>query len=115
MGALAVLAPLFILAMTALAACSPIGSFKIPHREYWLAPERRGMTLNIFTRYMLFFCSMLVFFFAGVHLLVVAANMSSIPQLSSTGIGMLAIAFILATLAWAWNLYRRFSRINVPN
>jgi len=37
--------PVFMLAMTSLAARMPVSMVNIPNREYWLHPERRGTTM----------------------------------------------------------------------
>jgi uncharacterized membrane protein len=37
--------PVFMLAMTSLAARMPVSMVSIPNREYWLHPERQGATM----------------------------------------------------------------------
>jgi hypothetical protein len=103
--------PLFIAGVAALAARSPVGSFKIPNRAYWLAPERRAFTVAIMIRFMIGFASMLVLFLTGMHLLVVAACVEPrYLHLVGAGFWLLAMAFLAATGIWTFMLVRRFWR-----
>jgi len=89
-----------------------LGSYKIPNRDYWLAAERRPGTVRIMLSYMIVFSALIVLFFAGLHVLVFAANLDAThPQLSSAGISVLTGLFLVATGIWALSLYRRFLHI----
>jgi uncharacterized membrane protein len=80
----------------------------IPHREYWLAPERRANTIDLLQRHMKFFGVLLVAFLCYVHWLLVQANTLSPPALDNERfVGGLA-AFMVALITWIVVLRRSF-------
>src|ERR1035441_10418639 len=52
---LGLLVPAFIVGMMAGAGRIPVSFINLPHRDYWLAPERRHAALAILLRYSLWF------------------------------------------------------------
>jgi uncharacterized membrane protein len=80
----------------------------IPHREYWLAPERRAQAFDFLTTHALWFGILLVLFMCAVHWLVVQANTQRPPQLAN-GPFLLSLGLFLAALVvWIITLTRQF-------
>jgi uncharacterized membrane protein len=74
----------------------PDGLVNLPHRDYWLAPERRGATHAWLAGLIrLIGCVLMVFFLALFHL-VYRANLSSTPMLTAPA-GLL-VGGLLATI-----------------
>jgi hypothetical protein len=74
----------------------PDGLVNLPHRDYWLAPERRAAThVWIAGLLRLIGCVLMAFFLALFHL-VYRANLSSTPML--TGPAGLLVGGLLATV-----------------
>lgn len=91
----------------------PASMVNLPHREYWLAPERREETARYFGWHSLWLGAAAMGFITGVNLLTVAANRQPSAHLSNPAVFCLAGAFVLATALWVLALYRRF-RIPAP-
>lgn len=82
----------------------------IPHREHWLAPERREQTAAYVTRHLDLLAAGVAIFIAVMHLLVVRANRTQPPELpTDLFLGAVAV-FVLATGAWAAAFMRRFRK-----
>jgi len=84
----------------------------LPHREYWLAPERRADTIEFLCRHSVRMGALLVVFLSYVHWLVVRANAVVPTNLSSSWFIGGLVAFVGCTVVWAWMLFGRFC--NVP-
>jgi uncharacterized membrane protein len=109
---LGVLMPAFIIAIMSGAGKIPVSFVNLPHREYWLEPQRRQETLGILTHYALWFACMNVLFVTGLHWLIVQANSpGQTPHLNGWGIAILAGAFLAGTGVWVRLLVRHFSKI----
>ena len=109
---LGILMPAFVVAVMAGARKIPISFINLPHRDYWLAPERRKAALGVLFRYSLWFASLNVLFVTGLHGLVVQANMpGNGTHLSTIGLGIVAGGFLGGTAVWAFLLQRKFSKI----
>jgi uncharacterized membrane protein len=107
---LGILLPAFIVGMMAGAGRIPVSFVNLPHRDYWLAPERRRSTAAILLTYALWFACMNVLFIFGLQWLIVQANANpQAPHLSGLGISLVAGGFLLGTLVWSLLLIRRFS------
>ena len=109
---LGILVPAFIVGMMAGAGRIPVSFINLPHRNYWLAPERRQAALAILLRYSLWFACMNVLFVTGLHWLIVQANLPGQEQhLSGLGIILVAGGFLAGTGIWVRLLVRHFSKI----
>jgi uncharacterized membrane protein len=107
---LGILMPAFIIGMMAGAGRIPVSFVNLPHRDYWLAPERRRSTSAVLLSYALWFACMNVLFVCGLQWLTVQANANpQSPHLSGTGISLVAGGFLLGTIVWSMLLIRRFS------
>jgi hypothetical protein len=109
---LGVLMPAFIVGMMGGAGKIPVSFVNLPHRDYWLAPDRRQAALAILLRYSLWFACMNVLFVTGLHWLIVQANPPhQPPHLSGLGIALVAGGFLAGTGVWVRLLLRHFSKI----
>ena len=86
----------------------PNSRINIPHREYWLAPERRADTVVRLQRHMQFFGVMLAAFLCYVHWQVVQANAHSPPVLDNVRFSTGLATFMAALVTWIVILRRDF-------
>lgn len=86
----------------------PPAAINLPRRDYWLASARREETFTFVFRAGMWLAGLEALFMLGLHLLVVAANASSPPQLSSS-IWLLAGLFLACVGGWVWMVVRRFN------
>lgn len=89
---------------------APASAMNLPHKEYWLAPERRAATGDELVRRFVWFASMTLMFLLVVHLLVVQANNSEPARLSNAIWVWLAV-FLAFTVVWIVSMVRHFSRV----
>lgn len=82
----------------------------IPHREYWVAPERRDQTAAYLQAHGLWFAVLLCAFLAFVHAQVVRANQIQPPALSTTVFMAALGVFLLLVAVWLTLLMFRFRR-----
>jgi len=86
----------------------PDTRINIPHREYWLAPERRADTVGRLRRHMQFFGVVLAAFLCYVHWQVVQANTRSPPVLDNVRFSTGLATFMAALVTWIVILRRDF-------
>ena len=86
----------------------PNTRINIPHREYWLAPERRADTVGKLQRHMNFFGVLLAVFLCYVHWQVVQANTRSPPVLDNGRFSTGLATFMVALVVWIVVLRRNF-------
>ncbi len=82
----------------------------IPHRAWWLAPERRESTLNFLAAHGAAFALLLAAFLAWVHWLVVQAHQASPARLPFERVLPALLGLGLASAAWVGALVWRFGR-----
>jgi len=111
MLALIVFAPGAVVLMPLRKFGDPEAKLNLPHRDYWLAPERRPATTAYLQAHALRFGVLLTLFLAYGHWLVVQANAVHPPALPSHGFVIALIVFLAATAAWIATLMRHFSRV----
>ena len=68
----------------------------LPHKTYWLAPERREATLLYLSAWLRWFLLLTLAFVTLVVGLTFRANLSTPPQLSVAALGLLVIYFVVA-------------------
>ncbi len=102
--------PLFVVALCFATRFVPTSLINIPHRDYWLTPERRPETFNYLFRHSLWFACLAVGFVTGIQYLTVQANLQTPPHLSTSGIFGLAGCFLAGTAIWIVILFRHFKR-----
>lgn len=107
---LVLLAALIEFLVFPLIAVIPPWAFNLPHKQYWLAPDRIDETYRYLDSY--FAWSGLVFLLLEVCImhLVLEANLRPIPQLPMSNLLFLIVAFILINALSTTSLLRRFSR-----
>jgi hypothetical protein len=99
---------LIVIATSLLPRLLPTSLINIPHRDYWLAPERAHDSLVFLSDQGLWFGCILLLFLAGVDGMLVKANALSPPQFpNALLIGMLSL-FFCAVGAWGLRMLRRF-------
>ena len=96
---LGILMPAFIVGIIAGAGKIPVSFINMPHRDYWLAPERRKAALAVLFRYSLWFASLNVLFVTGLHALIVQANRpGGGTHLNGPSLGIVAGGFLAGTI-----------------
>ena len=112
---------IFMLAMTValpafLALCLemtrriPPRLINLPHRDYWLAPERSDESLDYLRTHSLRFAGLLAAFLCVVHWLVVAANLEVPPLLPTATMVAALVLFGAATIVWTGAFFVHFRR-----
>lgn len=89
----------------------PAGAFNLPHRDYWLAPERRVETVATISSQLMWMGCLMVLFLAGVYWLTIEANRLTPPHLPMQSFLALLISFLVATGAWMVLFLRRFFKL----
>jgi hypothetical protein len=101
--------PLLITLATALLPrLVPASLINIPHRDYWLAPERARDSLGFLSEQGLWFGCIFVVFLACVDAMLVKANSVSPPEFPNRLFVIMLIVFFCAVGAWFVRMLRRF-------
>lgn len=108
MLAFVVLLPLFFNLVASAVARLPVTMINVPNRDYWLAPERRGLMADRLRRQMQMFSVMLVVFLCFVHWEVLRANRLVPPMLDNRRFMLGMGLFMAALIAWIVSLRRQF-------
>jgi hypothetical protein len=111
MVGIVVIVPVIVIASMGGAGRIPVSFINLPHRDYWLAPERRQAALAILLRYSLLLASITVLLMTGLHWLVVQANLHGGTQLNLVDLWSLLGGFLVVTVVWTVLLLRHFSKI----
>ena len=83
----------------------------LPNRDYWLAPERKSATVAYLCRHNARFATALTLFLCYVHWLVLRANATAPPRLSSPQFISGLLAFGAFAVAWFAMLLGRFRKV----
>jgi uncharacterized membrane protein len=86
------------------------GAINLPHREYWLAPERQESSFAYLRTQFRWFAIVLAAFMTFMHALVVKANGVSPPQLNISAAQTGVVIFLVATVLWVAALLLHFRR-----
>lgn len=100
--------PLFIVLLCYATRFLPSGLVNIPHREYWLAPERRQATSGYLVRHSFWFACLAVGFVLGMQCSIVLANRQTPPHLSTALLLAVVGPFLAGTAVWVVVLFRHF-------
>jgi serine/threonine-protein kinase len=88
----------------------PTRWYSLPHRDYWLAPERRDRTLADIRRQMMWLACAIVAMIVAITQLVIEANLASGPVLPRTTVWILLAVFLLFSAVWTARFVLRFLR-----
>jgi hypothetical protein len=102
--------PLLLALLQGLLRLLPISLINLPHRDYWLAPERREETLAFVAGHGNWFGLLLAGFLALVHGLVVRAHRQQPPRLEEAWLVAALVVLMGALVLWIALLVRRFAR-----
>jgi uncharacterized membrane protein len=103
--------PLFIVALSWALRFAP-GGLNVPHREYWLAPERREVVFAGLLRDAWWFACLVIAFVAGMHCLFIRANVANPAHLSTSTVLGLAGFFFTGLILWIVLIFRRFQKVS---
>jgi ABC-type spermidine/putrescine transport system permease subunit I len=103
--------PLFIVVLNYATRFLPPFLVNIPHRNYWLAPERRRETSDYLLRGSLWFACLAVLFVIGLHYATVQANKQNPPHLSMSLMWAVVAPFIAGTIIYLLALVLHFRRV----
>ncbi len=84
--------------------------FNLPHRDYWLAPERLAHTRAFLVAHTVWFGSILTAFLCFVHALVIDANRTQPAHLDNDEALRGLIGILAAIAVWIVVLVLRFRR-----
>jgi uncharacterized membrane protein len=102
--------PLFIVVLSYATRFLPPFLVNVPHRNYWLAPERRRETSNYLVLHSLWLACLAVCFVIGLQFSIVHANNQEPPHLSMPMILAVVVPFLAGTASWVLVLRRHFRR-----
>jgi hypothetical protein len=109
---IAVIVPVIIIGTMAGAGKIPVSFINLPHKEYWLAPERRKDALATLLRFSLWLAILTVLLLTAMHWMMVRANTPNAKgQLDTGTFWMVFGGFLAATISWIVLLVRHFSKI----
>ena len=103
--------PVVFLFLALLMRILPAGAFNLPHRDYWLAPERRAQTVAAISNQLMWMGCLMVLFLVGVNWLTVEANRLTPPRLLMQPFLVLVAAFLAVTAVWITMFVRRFFKL----
>jgi XapX domain-containing protein len=103
--------PLFVPAICYGLRFLPDRFFNLPHRDYWLAPQRRPETMAYLYRHSLWFASLALGFVIGIHYSVIKANSLMPPHLPAPLILGVAGGFLAGTAVWVVKMLSHFRRV----
>ena len=86
---------------------SPV-TINIPHRDYWLAEERRIESVDFVFRHSIWLGCLGIAFITGLHWAMVLANRQQPPHLSTAMALGVTGGFLAGVIVWVIFLYRRF-------
>lgn len=86
-------------------------TINLPHRDYWLAPERRTQTVDSLCKLSFGFGYLLVGFLGYVQWLVIRSNRTVPPGFPSDWFIGGLVVFIGCVIIWGFLTLRRFFRV----
>lgn len=111
MGLVSLGVPLLLLGIPRTMSRLPARYINVPHREYWLAPERLSATVSTIGHYLQWYVCLLLVFLTGIQVLVVIANQSVPVALPNSAMFAMLGGFLLGTVIWLWRLLRHFGTV----
>jgi hypothetical protein len=111
MLALVMVLPPGINVLVSLSLRGTAARINLPHREYWLSPQRRPESVDFVRRQIAHFATVLIVFLCYVHWLVVRANARTPPVLSLSWFAAGMVVFLLSVLIWVTIFLGRFRAV----
>lgn len=100
--------PLFIVSICRTARYLPPAAVNIPHKDYWMADERRLDSMQYVYHHSIWLACLGSAFLTALHWAVVFSNRLEPQRLPIEWIGSITGVFLLGTAIWIVALYRRF-------
>ncbi len=88
----------------------PVRFINLPHRDYWLAPERAAESLRYFEDRFNLFGLAVIAFLTAVQQLVYQANLTPDSRLPTIPFVALLAAFLVALIFFLIGTFRRFGK-----
>jgi len=85
--------------------------WRIPNKDFWLAPERRSGTIEALRGLISWMGVVVLLLFMAVSQLVFDANDRSPPRLASDALIWLLLSFLFFIVLWIWVIFRQFGRL----
>ena len=92
--------PVFVLGIFAFMGRGEGRGLNIPHKDYWLSPERRQETFAFIHKQGFFFAALFILFLAGVHRSILLANLRTPVALPAAEPFWLGGGFVILMLVW---------------
>lgn len=108
MGLLGAGLPLFIVAICRTARYLPLHAVNIPHRDYWMAEERRLESMEFVFEHSIWLACLCLLFVTGLHWAVVFSNQLKPVRLPLEWVLADTGSFLAGLCVWGVCLYRRF-------
>jgi uncharacterized membrane protein len=109
--ALMILLAAFIEVVPARSIRQPSARINLPHKEYWLAPERRAETFGYFERYFAWYGCVFLIVMVLIMGLAIQANLNPPPRLPTAPTLAILIGFVAFNIGSVIQIFRRFSKI----
>lgn len=88
----------------------PSTTWRIPNKDYWLAPERRAATIEALRGLISWMGVVVLLLFMAVSQLVFDANQRVPPRLASDALVWLLLSFLVFIVMWLWAIFRQFGQ-----
>lgn len=85
-------------------------TWRIPNKDYWLAPERRKQTIEALRGLISWMGVVVLLLFMAVTQLLFDANHRAPPRLASDALIWLLLSFVFFIVMWMWVIFRQFGR-----
>ena len=109
-GGLGLGLPLFFIVLSLVTGLLPARFVNLPHREYWLSPERLAQTRAYISRQMIWMSCLMILFLAGIHYLTILANRATPPHLPMGLLLALTGGFLSGVAVWSIVFFRHFRK-----
>ncbi len=103
--------PLIFVVLALVLRWSPAGAFNLPHRDYWLAPERRAQTVSLISRQLMWMGCLTVLLLAGIYGLTILANRLTPARLPMNLFLPLLGGFLAGVTIWSIVFVRHFTKV----
>jgi uncharacterized membrane protein len=109
--ALMIVLAAFIQVFPARSIRRPSARINLPHKEYWLAPERHAETFGYFEKYFAWYGCVFLLVMVLIMGLAIQANLNPPPHLPNNATLGIMVAFLAYNIASVIHIFRRFAKI----